>query len=54
MVLWGIALKARIDEALDKRDKRLFQESVRLYKQVRQSCFGNFELDSVSRVQWGN
>ena len=39
LVLWGFALKARIDEALDKRDKRLFQESVRLYKQVRQSCF---------------
>ena len=39
LILWGIGLEARIEEALDKRDKRLFQESVRRYKQVRQSCF---------------
>lgn len=39
LVLWGITLKARIDEALARRDEQLFRESVRLYKEVLQSCF---------------
>lgn len=38
-VLWGITLKERIDEALQRRDEELFRESVRLYKEVLQSCF---------------
>ncbi|HBG10581.1 MAG: YpiB family protein [Limnochordia bacterium] len=42
LILWGIALKARIDEALSTRDEQLFHESVRLYKQVLQSCFWEF------------
>lgn len=39
LLLWGITLKAQIDEALRTRDKQLFHDSVRLYKEVRQSCF---------------
>ena len=39
LVLWAITLKARIDEALEKRDEKLFYEAVRLYKEVLQSCF---------------
>lgn len=39
LVLWGITLKMRIDEALRTRDEKLFRESVDLYKQVVQSCF---------------
>lgn len=39
LILWGITLKVRIDEALRTRDEKLFRESVRLYKEVCQSCF---------------
>ncbi len=39
LLLWGITLKARIDEALRRRDREQFHEAVRLYKEVVQSCF---------------
>jgi len=39
LVLWGITLKVRIDEALRTRDQKLFRESVELYKEVCDSCF---------------
>lgn len=39
LILWGITLKMRIDDALRTRDEELFRESVRLYKEVLQSCF---------------
>lgn len=39
LILWGITLKVRIDEALRTRDKKLFRESVQLYKEVCESCF---------------
>ncbi|HPT82396.1 MAG TPA: YpiB family protein [Limnochordia bacterium] len=39
LLLWAITLKARLDEALDRRDAELFYDTVPLYKHVLQSCF---------------
>lgn len=39
LVLWGIMLKEQIDRALRERDEALFKESVRIYKEVCESCF---------------
>ncbi|NLL49382.1 MAG: hypothetical protein GX249_12485 [Firmicutes bacterium] len=39
LILWAIALKEQIDEALRVRDEKLFRESLRLYNEVCQSCF---------------
>lgn len=39
LILWAITLKEQIEEALCTRDERLFKESIRLYKEVCQSCF---------------
>lgn len=39
LILWGITLKEQIDEALRTRNEKLFRDSVKLYKEVCESCF---------------
>lgn len=39
LILWGIILREQIDKALLNRDETLFKETVKLYKEVCQSCF---------------
>ncbi len=39
LILWGITLKQQIDDALKTRNEKLFRQSVKLYKEVCESCF---------------